>query len=198
MEYKFLQNLRIELHFQNLTRKELSEKTKIPLSTINGWFAKNLTPDVISAYKIACALNTTVEYLLTGIKTQKDELEDLRSLKESLQNLVDNYDHLKVEKYNQKISINEYDAFDILCRKFNKHFIYKINQYQHIPYKFIIENEEYNIRMMIQKNEILIDVKPIDFQMQNDDFIGTYSFDAVTGRMCTIGFNPKYDPFNDF
>jgi len=96
MEYNLLFNIRSELNLRDLTRKWLSEETKIPLSTINGWHSKNLTPDVVSVYKVAKALNVSIEYLLTGEKTDSDELQLLRQMKVSMQNLLDNYDHLKV------------------------------------------------------------------------------------------------------
>lgn len=57
-------------------RPWLSEKTGIPISTINTWFKTNRVPRVDHAYAIARALNTTVEYLLTG---EDPPIEDISS-----------------------------------------------------------------------------------------------------------------------
>jgi transcriptional regulator with XRE-family HTH domain len=62
----FLEQLKDELNYQCFTQKELSEKTNISINTIRGWFSKDLVPDVFSATKVAKALNTTVEFLVTG------------------------------------------------------------------------------------------------------------------------------------
>lgn len=65
----FLARVRDEMNYQDLTQKELSEKTGISINTIRGWFSKNLTPDVVSAVKVAQVLNVSVEYLVTGEAT---------------------------------------------------------------------------------------------------------------------------------
>lgn len=62
----FLEHLKEELLFQGLTQKELAEKTNISVNTIRGWFSKDLIPDVFTAVKIAEALNTSVEFLVSG------------------------------------------------------------------------------------------------------------------------------------
>lgn len=62
----FLENLKNELTKNQITQKELAEKINISVNTVRGWFSKDLTPDVFTALKIAQALNTTVEYLVTG------------------------------------------------------------------------------------------------------------------------------------
>lgn len=62
----FLEHLKEELLFQGLTQKELAEKTNISVNTIRGWFSKDLIPDVFTAVKIAKALNTSVEFLVSG------------------------------------------------------------------------------------------------------------------------------------
>lgn len=62
----FLEHLKEELLSQDLTQKELAEKTNISVNTIRGWFSKDLIPDVFTAVKIAKTLNTSVEFLVTG------------------------------------------------------------------------------------------------------------------------------------
>ena len=62
----FVEHLKEELLSQDLTQKELAEKTNISVNTIRGWFSKDLIPDVFTAVKIAKTLNTSVEFLVTG------------------------------------------------------------------------------------------------------------------------------------
>lgn len=63
----FRENLRDELNYKDLRIKELSEKTKISIGTLNHYLAEKSTdPTAENAVKIARALGVTVEYLVTG------------------------------------------------------------------------------------------------------------------------------------
>lgn len=84
----FLERLKDELSYQGLTQKELGEKTEISVNTIRGWFSKDLVPDVFNAVKVATALNTTVEYLVTGKNNTTKELQD--KLKQELIKTISN------------------------------------------------------------------------------------------------------------
>ena len=83
----FLERLKDELSYQGLTQKELSERTDISVNTIRGWFSKDLVPDVFNAVKVAKALNTSVEYLVTGIDENK-AAKELTELKAKLAELI--------------------------------------------------------------------------------------------------------------
>ena len=83
----FLERLKDELSYQGLTQKELSERTDISINTIRGWFSKDLVPDVFNAVKVAKALNTSVEYLVTGIDDNK-ATKELTELKAKLAELI--------------------------------------------------------------------------------------------------------------
>ena len=83
----FLERLKDELSYQGLTQKELAEKTDISVNTIRGWFSKDLVPDVFNAVKVAKALNTTVEYLVTGENNNK-AAQELTELKAKLADLI--------------------------------------------------------------------------------------------------------------
>lgn len=80
----FLARVRDEMNYQNLTQKELSEKTGISINTIRGWFSKNLTPDVVSAVKVAQVLNVSVEYLVTG----ENPVDNSQALRDKIQEAV--------------------------------------------------------------------------------------------------------------
>lgn len=61
------ENLRDELNYKDLRIKELSEKTKISIGTLNHYLAEKSTePTAENAVKIEKALGVTVEYLVTG------------------------------------------------------------------------------------------------------------------------------------
>ena len=63
----FRENLRDELNYKDSRIKELSEKTKISIGTLNHYLAEKSTePTAENAVKIARALGVTVEYLVTG------------------------------------------------------------------------------------------------------------------------------------
>ena len=83
----FLENLKDELSYQDLTQKELAERTGISVNTIRGWFSKDLVPDVFNAVKIAQTLNVSVEYLATGTDNNS-AAKELAELKSKLAELI--------------------------------------------------------------------------------------------------------------
>ena len=83
----FWNNVKELLDIQNLTQKELSAKTGINLGTLKNQICREVIPDAIEAVKIAKALNTTVEYLVTGEEENKAEKE-LTELKAKLADLI--------------------------------------------------------------------------------------------------------------
>jgi len=67
MGSNFRENLRNELDFQGIVVKELSAKTKIPISTLDCYLRTQSTePSAENAVKIAQALQVSVEYLVIG------------------------------------------------------------------------------------------------------------------------------------
>lgn len=83
----FWNNVKELLDIKNLTQKELSAKTGINLGTLKNQICREVIPDAIEAVKIAKALNTTVEYLVTGEEENKAEKE-LTELKAKLADLI--------------------------------------------------------------------------------------------------------------
>jgi len=74
MKSNFKENLRSELDYQDLTVKELSIKTGIAKGTLDCYLGVRASmPPADVAAKIAGALGVTVEYLVNGRKTQKEE-----------------------------------------------------------------------------------------------------------------------------
>jgi len=73
MSSNFRENLRKELDFQGMIVKELSMRTKIPVSTIDCYLRTQTTePSAENAVKIAQALQVSVEYLVEGKNTGYD------------------------------------------------------------------------------------------------------------------------------
>jgi transcriptional regulator with XRE-family HTH domain len=67
MGSNFRENLRNELNFQGIMVKELSAKTRIPVTTLDCYLkTKSTEPSAKNAVKIAQALAVSVEYLVTG------------------------------------------------------------------------------------------------------------------------------------
>lgn len=83
----FWNNVKELLDLKNLTQKELSALTGINLGTLKNQICRNVIPDAESAVKIAKALNTTVEYLVTGIDENKAQKE-LTELKAKLADML--------------------------------------------------------------------------------------------------------------
>lgn len=81
----FWDNVKELLDIQDVTQKELAAKTEINLGTLKNQICRNVIPDAIEAVKIAKALNTSVEYLVTG----KDDNAAKRELTELKAKLAD-------------------------------------------------------------------------------------------------------------
>ena len=74
MGTSFKENLRAELDYHGLTVKELSTKTGIAKGTLDCYLgARASMPPADIAAKIANALGITVEYLVTGSESKKQD-----------------------------------------------------------------------------------------------------------------------------
>ena len=89
----FRDRLREEIAFSGLTYKELSAKTGISKRTIISYVSgQSCMPSADVAVKLAKALNTSVEYLISGEKTNPDQEktdEGLRNLNHIYKTLSD-------------------------------------------------------------------------------------------------------------
>ena len=77
----FWQNVKTQIKAQNTTQEWLCKECGFILSSFRNRISLKRYPTVIEAYKIAQALNTTVEYLVTGEDTSpyKQELDKLKA-----------------------------------------------------------------------------------------------------------------------
>ena len=82
----FWDNVKIILSQNKILQKDFADKLGYNLSTLKNQMARNISPSVDEAVKIAQALNTTVEYLVTGEETNKAQ-QELDKLKQILREL---------------------------------------------------------------------------------------------------------------
>ena len=89
----FRNNLRNELNFQGITVKELSARTNIPIATLDCYLGSRATvPSIDAAFKIARALQVSVEYLVIGEEAnaknpQKETSREAREIIRWIENL---------------------------------------------------------------------------------------------------------------
>jgi transcriptional regulator with XRE-family HTH domain len=89
MDVNFKKNLRTELDYLGLTVKELSAKTGIAKGTLDCYLgARASMPPADIAVKIANALDVSVEYLVTGQETKKNERIINHNIRSIIQILV--------------------------------------------------------------------------------------------------------------
>jgi transcriptional regulator with XRE-family HTH domain len=78
----FWENVKKEIKRQNTTQEWTAKKAGISFNTFQGWISKKIYPRADDAVYIAEALNTSVEYLVTGI--QKDTTHLLNAIRSNL------------------------------------------------------------------------------------------------------------------
>ena len=77
----FRENLKDELTYQDMTVKELANKTGISKHTIDHYLTTNGSqPQAELAVKIAKALNVSVEYLVLGKSESETSTENIKRL----------------------------------------------------------------------------------------------------------------------
>lgn len=84
----FWNNVKTLIKNQRTTQEKLCKSCGISLSTFVSWIHNSRLPDVENAYKIASALNTSVEYLVTGRESDAYRLK-YKTLVESLRKLAE-------------------------------------------------------------------------------------------------------------
>ena len=82
----FWNNVKALLKAQNKTQRMFSCECGFAERRIENLITTNRSPDIIEAFKIAKALNTSVEYLVCGEESHPDvkELQELKTKYEAL------------------------------------------------------------------------------------------------------------------
>lgn len=70
---KFWKNVVSELEYKNIDRKELAIRADFNVSNISKGIRENNIPSADTAIRIAKVLNTSVEYLVTGIQENNSD-----------------------------------------------------------------------------------------------------------------------------
>ena len=77
----FWRNVNKLIKAQNTTQEAIAKTCAINFGTFKNRSSKKIVPDAIEAYKIAQALNTTVEYLVTGEdSTHGEKIAEIKNL----------------------------------------------------------------------------------------------------------------------
>jgi transcriptional regulator with XRE-family HTH domain len=66
----FWMRLKNEIKAKNTTQEWISGKIGVPLSTFRKWMTKKTYPDIKEGVEIAKLLDTSAEYLVTGIEPE--------------------------------------------------------------------------------------------------------------------------------
>ena len=83
----FWKNVKKEIKHQNTTQEWVAKKAGISFNTFQGWISKGIYPRVNEAVLIASALNTSVDYLVRGIK--KDNNSSIEIIYKQLPKIQD-------------------------------------------------------------------------------------------------------------
>lgn len=78
-----------KLDYQDITQRDLAEKINESYNTFQSWINRDRLPNAEQAVKIADALNTSVEFLVTGKSNNRktNHSKTLKLLKEAIESL---------------------------------------------------------------------------------------------------------------
>ena len=78
-----------KLDFQDLTQRDLAQNINESYNTLQSWINRDRLPNAEQAVKIADALNTSVEFLVTGKSNNRknDHSKTVKLLEEAIENL---------------------------------------------------------------------------------------------------------------
>ena len=83
----FVDRLEKLIKENHLTQSSLADMVQIRRPTISDWKKNGSYPTADVAVKIAKALHTTVEYLVTGEQIKQDNSESIELLKKAIEKL---------------------------------------------------------------------------------------------------------------
>lgn len=91
--------LKNEIKGKNTTQEWIAGKIDVPLSTFRKWMTRKTYPNIKEGIEIARLLETSVEYLVTGIEKE--------TLSETEQKLISSYRKLSfTDKENALLAVN--------------------------------------------------------------------------------------------
>lgn len=90
----FWANIKKVIKQQNTTHEWVAKKAGISFHTFNGWRSKGIYPRADAAVRIAEALNTSVEYLVTGTMREWENTEAVKRVSVEVSHLYRHLDAL--------------------------------------------------------------------------------------------------------
>jgi len=91
---QFWTNVKDELEYNAMTQKQLADLVEISYNTIQSWITKDRLPNAEQTVKIARALKTTAEYLVTGVDSKNNNSETrhtVAEIKQKFNKIIDEY-----------------------------------------------------------------------------------------------------------
>jgi transcriptional regulator with XRE-family HTH domain len=91
---QFWTNVKDELEYNAMTQKQLADLVEISYNTIQSWITKDRLPNAEQAVRIAKALSTSVEFLVTGEdsnNTNSETRHTILKIKQNVNKIVDEY-----------------------------------------------------------------------------------------------------------
>jgi transcriptional regulator with XRE-family HTH domain len=100
----FWDRLKAAIKECNLTQDWIAKKLNVPIGTFKNWLLRKTYPDALEIVEIAKLLNTSAEYLVTGIDTSKLPEDEFRLIKEfrKLSNCEKDYIALIIDAWVRK------------------------------------------------------------------------------------------------
>ncbi|MEL3905583.1 MAG: helix-turn-helix transcriptional regulator [Treponema sp.] len=80
------------LKVKNITQDKIAAQINERADSFSRWIQKDRLPDALQTYKIAQALNVSIEYLVTG--KEPENAEKIAAVKEQLLEVVQQLDQL--------------------------------------------------------------------------------------------------------
>jgi transcriptional regulator with XRE-family HTH domain len=105
----FWMRLKNEIKAKNTTQEWISGKIGVPLSTFRKWMTRKTYPNIKEGVEIARLLETSAEYLVTGI-----ESEDLNDIERKLMNSYRKLD--SADKENVILAVNAWAGKTMTAR----------------------------------------------------------------------------------
>ena len=84
----FWKRVKLLIRLKNIKQETVCADTEISLGTMRGWITHSRLPDAAQAVRIAQALGTTAEYLITGME-DNPYIEENKNLKEKIQKAIE-------------------------------------------------------------------------------------------------------------
>ena len=97
----------MEIRAKNTTQEWIANKIGVPFGTFRKWLNRKTYPNLKEGQEIAKLLNTSVEYLLTGVKAEAEADVEAENLNDAERRLMKAYRKLSfADKENVILAVN--------------------------------------------------------------------------------------------